>query len=292
MRIAISERSVVHRVAVRFASVGSSERSVEVLRGQVADRDWYHTLQLAPGVVTPGWFDMRPVVRELPLPESLSGKRCLDVGTFDGFWAFEMERRGADEVVAIDLLDHAQADWPPNSRPETVEAISRHKQEGGGFELARQWLGSSVARHEMSVYDVDPAVLGKFDFIYMGSLLLHLRDPVRALDRLRQVCDGRLLIVDNIDLLLTLLFPRRPVASLDMQGRPWWWTCNVPGIVRMAEAARFRGVQPPKRVFMPTGAGQALPRMRPRLLLSRMGRQALVLRLRGDPHVAVLVEPA
>ena len=241
------------------------------------EREWYHTIELAPEVVTPGWFDTRGIVDELPFPATLKGKRCLDVATFDGFWAFEMERRGADEVVAIDLLDHARADWPPNALPETVETMSRHKRGGGGFELAKESLGSSVVRHELSVYDADPETLGTFDFIYMGSLLLHLRDPVRALDRLRQVCAGELLIVDNIDLLLTLLFPRRPVASLDMQGRPWWWTCNAAGIVRMAEAARFRAARRPKRLFMPAGAGQPLPRLRPRLLRSRTGRH------RGQP---------
>jgi tRNA (mo5U34)-methyltransferase len=271
--------------------VGSPERSVEVLRKQVAERDWYHTLELAPGVVTPGWFDTRPAVNELSLPASLAGKRCLDVGTFDGFWAFEMERRGADEVVAIDLLDHARADWPPNTRPETIETLSRHKRGGGGFELASEWLGSSVIRHELSVYDVDPETLGRFDFIYMGSLLLHLRDPVRALDRLHRVCEGELLVVDNIDLLLTLLFPHRPVASLDVQGRPWWWTCNSAGIVRMLEAARFRPLGRPKRVFMRPGQGQGLPRLRPSLLRSRTGRNAALLRVLGDPHAAVAAVP-
>jgi tRNA (mo5U34)-methyltransferase len=271
--------------------VGTAEATLEHLRAQVAERDWYHTLELAPGVVTPGWFDTRRVVRELPLPQSLAGKRCLDVGTFDGFWAFELERRGAAEVVAIDLLDHARADWPPNTRPETVAAIAAHKRGGGGFELASERLGSSVLRRELSVYDVAPETLGRFDFIYMGSLLLHLRDPVRALDRLRQVCDGELLVVDTIDLLLTLMFPRRPVASLDMQGRPWWWTCNAAGVVRMLEAARFRVLDRPRRVFMPPGAGQALPRLRPGLLRSRTGRGAALLRLRGDPHVAVRAAP-
>ena len=267
--------------------MGSPQQSVEVLRGQVAARDWYHALELAPGVVTPGWFDTRRVLGEVPLPASLAGRRCLDVGTFDGFWAFEMERRGAAEVVAIDLLDHARADWPPNAEPGTIEALSRHKRGGGGFELAARSLGSSVVRHELSVYDVDPAELGSFDFVYMGSLLLHLRDPVRALDRLRRVCTGELLVVDNIDLLLTLLFPRRPVASLDMQGRPWWWTCNAAGIARLLEAARFRPLDRPRRLFMPPGDGQALPRLAPRLLLSRGGRESVLLRLRGDPHVAI-----
>ena len=272
--------------------VAVSEGSLAALRAEVERLEWYHTLELAPGVVTPGWFDTRQVVRELPIPGSLAGKRCLDVGTFDGFWAFEMERRGADEVVAIDLLDISQADWPPNTDPETISAMSRRKRGGDGFEVAKQLLGSSVMRHEMSVYDADPDALGTFDFIYLGSLLLHLRDPVRALDRLRTLCRGELLIVDSIDLLLTIVFPRRPTASLDMRGRPWWWTCNAAGIARMAEAAKFRVLGTPKRIFMPPGAGQPLPALRPRMLLSETGRESALKRLRGDPHVAVHAAPA
>jgi tRNA (mo5U34)-methyltransferase len=81
------------------------DHSPQELIARVNAREWYHTLELAPGVETPGFFDLRPLLREFPLPPSLAGMRCLDVGTFDGFWAFAMERRGAAEVVAIDVLD-------------------------------------------------------------------------------------------------------------------------------------------------------------------------------------------
>src|SRR5207302_8951216 len=129
--------------------------------------------ELAPGVTTPGWFDTRPVTDKCGFPESLAGRRCLDVGTFDGFWAFELERRGATEVVAIDILDPRQWDWPVNAEAETLEALARRKGRGEGFEVARQALSSSVKRLELSVYDLDPATVGQFDFVYVGSLLLH-----------------------------------------------------------------------------------------------------------------------
>src|SRR4051794_12976164 len=174
------------------------------LAREVESTWWYHTLELAPGLETPGYYDLRAIVPRLPLPESLTGKRCLDIGTFDGFWAFEMERRGASEVVAIDALDPRQWDWPPNADRESIESLGNRKAAGRGFELARECLGSAVVRHELSVYDVDRDTLGTFDFVYLGSLLLHLRDPVRALDRVRSVCTGQILVVDSIDLLLTL----------------------------------------------------------------------------------------
>ena len=135
------------------------------LAGEVAALEWYHTIELAPGVETPGWHDTRPIVDAVPFPPSLEGKRCLDVGTFDGFWAFEMERRGAAEVIAIDILDPDQWDWPIGSSRRTVEEIGQRKAEGRGFEIARRALGSSVQRLERSVYDVDEDEVGRFDLI-------------------------------------------------------------------------------------------------------------------------------
>ena len=82
---------------------------------------WYHTLELAPGVVTPGWFDLRPIVSLLPWPD-VRGKRCLDVGTYDGFLAFELERRGAAEVVATDISDHIQLGCGPGVAHHAVLA--------------------------------------------------------------------------------------------------------------------------------------------------------------------------
>ena len=44
----------------------------------------------------------RSPLRLRAIPEQLTGARVLDVGTFDGFYAFLAERRGAARVVAVD----------------------------------------------------------------------------------------------------------------------------------------------------------------------------------------------
>jgi tRNA (mo5U34)-methyltransferase len=271
--------------------VGIGDTSVADLASEVAGLEWYHTLELAPGVVTPGWHDLRPIVGEIPFPRSLEGKRCLDVGTFDGFWAFEMERRGAAEVVGIDILDPEKWDWPYGSEPEVIAEIGRRKGRGGGFEIARRALNSSVQRLDRSVYDLDESDAGRFDLIYLGSLLVHLRDPTRALERLRGVCDGTMIVVDGIDLLLSLLLPRRPTATFDARGRPWWWYPNQAGLARQIEAAGFELIEGPRRIYMPPGAGQPLASFHPRLLTTRDGRHSLVVAKKGDPHAVAVARP-
>jgi tRNA (mo5U34)-methyltransferase len=160
---------------------------------------WYHTMEL-PGLTTDGIFDLRPHVGAYGLPASLEGRRVLEVGTWDGFWAFELERRGA-EVVAIDLDDERDLDWPPRRRG------AADARRGGGFDLARSLLDSSVERVVCSVYDATPEDLGTFDLVFCGSVLIHLRDQLLALERMAGLLKpgGTLVTAEEYDPLLDLV---------------------------------------------------------------------------------------
>jgi tRNA (mo5U34)-methyltransferase len=267
------------------------EKLEEDLGADIAGQEWYHTLELAPDLVTPGWFDTRGVVARMPFPPSFEGRRCLDIGTFDGFWAFEMERRGAAEVLAIDVIDPRGWDWPPISPPDAVEALAARKRGGEGFHLACKALGSQVEHRELSVYELDPDDVGEFDFVYLGSLLVHLRDPVTALERVRAVCRGELLVVDNYEPLLSALSPWWPLARLDGRDRPWWWESNIACVRRMIESAGFELAASPIRLRMPAGKGQPGPPLRWRTLREREDRRKLRKARLGDPHVAILARP-
>jgi SAM-dependent methyltransferase len=212
-----------------------------------ANPAWYHTIELAPGEATPGMVDHRPIAGKV-LPADLSGRRALDVGTYDGFWAFEMERRGA-EVVAIDSERIDLNEWPPVAR----ERLEREHREAGvelglGFRLAAEALGSSVHRQPMDVYALSPERLdgGPVDLVFCGAILLHLRDPVRALEGMRSVLKpgGRLIAVESFSLPATLLSPRRPAARFYAHNATMrWWLPNLRGLTAWLVAAGFRDVR-------------------------------------------------
>jgi tRNA (mo5U34)-methyltransferase len=134
---------------------------------------WHHILQFPHGITSPGAYDPRHLFSLLALPD-LRGKRVLDIGTRDGFFAFECERRGA-EVVA---LDHSDLDLT-------------------GFAAARTIYGSRAEYVQANVYDLTPERLGTFDVVLLLGVLYHLRHPLLALDRLRALCRG-LLIVESL----------------------------------------------------------------------------------------------
>lgn len=154
--------------------------------------EWWHTIDLGSGVATAGWWDLRPTAARVPWPPEVRGGRCLDIGTMDGFWAFELERRGASDVVAIDLPGS-----PGRAR----------------FEAAAKALSSRVSYEEASVFDLDPARHGRFDVVVVGYVLQMVDDPLGALARIRSVCRGHVVVVETISAPLSLL--PAPLARLD-----------------------------------------------------------------------------
>ena len=270
----------------------SMSASTENRRRVEAHPLWYHTIELEPGLVTRGWFDLRPIVDRMPWPE-IAGRRCLDIGTYDGFLAFEMERRGAAEVVAVDIADHDEWDWPARLRARGGVELARiaGPDKAAGFVLAAEILRSKVKRHEVSIYDLDVTELGTFDVVVCGSLLLHLRDPGRALDAVRLVTGGLFLSAETIDLSLTLQHPREAVARLNVVDELCqWWVPNVAAHRRMLDAAGFEVVRSSKPYAIPYGPAHPVPRStRDR---AQWWFRRAVLRGPGVPHVAVLTRPA
>jgi tRNA (mo5U34)-methyltransferase len=272
----------------------------ELERRIASNHDWYHTIELAPGVLTPGIVDVRPIVPRVPIPASLEGKRCLDIGTWDGFWAFEMERRGAAEVHAVDVPDPYQWDWPARTRilesydggKENLEEIKRN---GNGFPIARDALGSSVERHELTVYEISPEALGTFDFVFVGSILLHLRDPIGALERIRTVTKSEILFNECIEYVLSRLLPRTPMARLDTDDRCWWWQPNLAALKAMIEQSGFEILESGDPYFVPFGSRYQVPPQGWREILrearSPRGWEMLVLFRKGIAHVPLRGRP-
>ncbi|MCU1348147.1 MAG: hypothetical protein JWO56_1177 [Acidobacteria bacterium] len=132
---------------------------------------WYHPIEVRPGIITPGTNDARTVLEMLELPADCRGMRALDLGTRDGFFAFELERRGA-EVVAVDYM--AMAD--------------------SGFAVAAELLGSRVTYLQRNLYELTAAELGTFDLVLFLGLLYHLPDPLGALRVVRNLTRQRMVL--------------------------------------------------------------------------------------------------
>lgn len=202
------------------------------VREQVrAEPYFFQKIALGPDLVTPGWSD--PAKEKLPyygLPGDLTGARVLDIGCAEGFFAFEAERRGAREVVAID------------SFPDSIRR----------FNLCRAALGSRATAYLANVYELSPRTFGTFDLVLFYGVLYHLRHPHLALEKIRSVCTGTLLfqtLVRNPPALQHLPMGEfHPHGLLSGKEQDQWdptvfWVLNSAGCVAMLEAVGFKDVE-------------------------------------------------
>src|SRR3954453_15121056 len=174
--------------------------------------EWWHVIDLPDGSTTPGAWDLRPLSEELPWPD-VHGKRCLDIGTADGFWAFELERRGAAEVLATD------------------QGTFFGQKSRRNFEHARDLRSSHVRYEERDVFDLE----GDFDVAFMGYVLQMVEDPIRALRSVARVARTRMLLA-TFSLPLSLRPAPLPRLHARHHGREWF-VFNPRGLRKAVETA-------------------------------------------------------
>jgi tRNA (mo5U34)-methyltransferase len=121
---------------------------------------FYHSISLPDGRVIPGFQSidqLRLRLAQFPIPADLTGKRVLDIGAWDGWFSFEMERRGAS-VMAVDATEQPR------------------------FKAAKELLGSKVEYQVRDICRLTPGDIGQFDIVLFLGVLYHLKHPMLALE--------------------------------------------------------------------------------------------------------------
>src|ERR1051325_1634137 len=121
-------------------------------RKQFLKGGWWHSFELPDGSEIRGVSELaaqKMRIAQFPIPGDLTGKRVLDIGAWDGWFSFEMERRGAD-VVAVDSAEHTQ------------------------FRVARDLLGSKVEYRIGDICRLSSQNFGRFDIVLFFGVLYHL----------------------------------------------------------------------------------------------------------------------
>jgi tRNA (mo5U34)-methyltransferase len=142
---------------------------------------WWHSIDLGGGVITPGRKgDLTYMAAEhasLRLPD-LRGRSVLDVGCWDGYYAFAAERAGAARVTA---LDHYAWEQPRLGA-------------GRGFDVAHAALASRVHKRHADFMTCELAGVDRHDVVLFLGVLYHLEEPLSAVRRLREVT-GELAVI-------------------------------------------------------------------------------------------------
>jgi SAM-dependent methyltransferase len=183
-----------------------------------------------PGIgLIEGSWDHRRTADDYLGHVDFRGKRALDVGPANGFFSFEMERRGA-EVTALDLGPEGQWDAVPHpyDDPAALRANLRDnvRQVENAFWFAHRTLGSKVDLVYGSVYDT-PALVQPVDVALMGNVLQHLRDPFRAIEKVAEAVRDTLIVTEAVweadeAFLATPGMRLMPSADSPYCNHSWW----------------------------------------------------------------------
>jgi tRNA (mo5U34)-methyltransferase len=201
---------------------------VETLKREVAAIEWWHTIDLGHGVVTPGVDPSAARLPQIQFPIDLTNKTVLDIGAWDGFFSFEAERRGARRVLATDSFCWGRGGWGTKA----------------GFELARRALGSRIEDLDIDPTELTPEKVGTFDLVLFLGVLYHMRHPLLALERVASVTRGQLILQTQVDLLAV----RRPAMAFyeraECNNDPTnWCGPNPAAVMAMLRSVGFREVR-------------------------------------------------
>jgi tRNA (mo5U34)-methyltransferase len=205
--------------------VPRTAEEIQRLKDEMSRIQWAHSIDLGPELgVTPGmWPNPLPQLSYMHMPEDLTGKFCLDVGSWDGWFAFEMERRNAAHITAIDLY------WNmPGKR--------------AGIDFAVRALGSKVVVEHRDVYHLPTLATSFFDVVCYAGVLYHLKDALSAFEAIwYSMSPGGLLITETH---LDLLSVNRPACAWysggQCDGDPSnWLGPNVHQVLAWMEDAGF-----------------------------------------------------
>ena len=233
-------RFVVTNAEREVADLLAIEVAADVARATVAAVPfWFHTFALnrAEGIYTPG--AARDHRYRVPLlPSDCTGMRTLDVGTFDGFYAFLAEHRGAERVVAVDNEQYRL--WVKSRWGIGLEGAA-------GFRAIHRLLDSRVQYRRMDAFALRD--LGEwFDLVFCFGILHRVENPLGLLRVLRMVAaPGGTELIETYG-----VGPRecnRPTIRVSEPGEVYerdefvYWGFGEPGLERLARIAGFQSVE-------------------------------------------------
>jgi tRNA (mo5U34)-methyltransferase len=213
---------------------------IETIRRRMEEFSyWYHRIELAPGVVTPG-FHLEPLwdhLRKVRDKVDYRDKTVLDIASFDGMFSFEAEMKGAKLVVAADCFYRTFSN----------------------FLFCREVFNSNVVPfYNVSPYSLterldvyfDEHFVGekedrRFDIVQHFGLFYHLRDPLQSLSQARAVLKtgGKLIIETDVVMGSDesfMLFNGLPNAARVRDNFSVWWAPTRQCLIEMVESTLFK----------------------------------------------------
>ncbi|MBI1358011.1 MAG: methyltransferase domain-containing protein [Acidobacteria bacterium] len=246
---------------VRLRYTGELDR--EGFEAKAAELDWwYHSYYFENGFEVRGDYDIGADIHGYGFPASMKGWKVLDVGSGAGWFSHYFEQLGAD-VTAVDARgyedfdvygrdDYLQVDREPDRFDENGRPVY-HSPVNRGLWIMKDILQSKINFVNAKVYDLRPELFGgeKFDLVFLGALLCHLRDPIGALMAAHRVCKN--MVIASTPVVIgepEATSPPRQYLPYTQDDKISWWLPNEACFRHWFLAAGFRNADPGPSVIL------------------------------------------
>jgi SAM-dependent methyltransferase len=226
--------------AITFTSTDNYQP--QEIAARLGGSTWYHRIRIGE-FVTPGRSRLAPIwsiIRKSRSYLNYHDKRVLDLGSWDGLWAFEAEHLGASEVIATEIQ---------------IEPFQN-------FLNCREIIGSRVLPfYNVSPYNLTDRLdvvlnvgggdtINGFDIVQYMGILYHLRDPLLALSQIRSVLapGGKMLletaaIIDETNSHMAYNHDGSDQFRLYTADMTTWWVPTIKCLRDMLRSSMFDVVE-------------------------------------------------
>lgn len=207
--------------------MNTSHLTDEELRAEVAKYPWFHTIELRPGVITPGKksaslleIEERHTLGNL----NLKGKSVLDIGAWNGFWTLAAHKKGA----IVSSMDYPTWTHPVFKGKETFDIVCREK-----------GISPTTYLHDAQL----PFPDAYFDIVLFMGVLYHMKNPLSVFDELKKVTKHALVLETVQDAMqaerpMMVFYPGKELSN-DASN---WWGPNTQCVYHLLKQAGFKTV--------------------------------------------------
>jgi tRNA (mo5U34)-methyltransferase len=159
-------------------------------------------------------------------PLALERRSVLDIGSWNGYFAFEAKRLGAAAVTASDSYTWRHPDLHGRAT----------------FDLARTCLGLDIEAVEIDPTDL-PGSLAPHDIVLFLGVFYHLFDPIDVLGRVASLARDVLVVetheaLQQIDRPAMIFYPGRSLNNDPTN----WWAPNPECLFELLSAQGFQRI--------------------------------------------------
>ena len=162
----------------------------------ISENEFYHSIEINNYKIK-GYYNWEPYFNSLQNLFDYKNKKILDVGPADGYFSHKFDLLGAS-VEAVEIPDQIDRDiYKFGEAFKTFNHWKKKSSHNYNFEIFNKIFKNDIKLIYKDIYELES--LNKFyDLVFCSDLLLHLTDPIRAIDQLVKVSNDYILIGNPI----------------------------------------------------------------------------------------------